>query len=138
MTKNKTAETVASVADFLNKIIDGERRDNAFKLLEIMQQESGFEPKIWGTAIVGFGSYHYKYESGRDGDAPRTGFSPRAKEFAIYLSPDFKDKSILLQKFGKHRAGVGCIYVKKVMDINTDVLRQMIRNSITQVAETYG
>ncbi|RFZ91005.1 DUF1801 domain-containing protein [Mucilaginibacter conchicola] len=138
MAKNKTTETEASVADFLNAITDSERREDAFRLSAIIQQASGFEPKMWGPAIVGFGSYHYKYESGREGDAPRTGFSPRVKEFALYLSANFEGREALLQRFGKHKSAKACIYVKKLADIDEAILSEMVKRSVAHITEIYG
>ncbi|MBL4675302.1 MAG: DUF1801 domain-containing protein [Mucilaginibacter sp.] len=138
MAKNKTTETEASVEAFLNKITDDERREDAFKLVAIMQDSTGFDAKMWGPAIVGFGSYHYKYDSGREGDAPRTGFSPRSKEFALYLTASFEGRETLLQKFGKHKTAKACIYVKKLKDVDETVLREMIKRSVADISEKYG
>jgi hypothetical protein len=138
MAKNKTTETEASVEDFLNGITDDERREDAFKIAAIMREVTGYEAKMWGPAIIGFGSYHYKYESGREGDAPRAGFSPRAKEFALYLTASFDGRETLLQKFGKHKSAKACIYVKKVKDVDENILREMIKRSVAYITEKYG
>jgi hypothetical protein len=130
MAKNKTTETDQSVDDFLNTIVDEAKRADSFCLMEIMKKATGFEPKMWGSTIVGFGSYHYKYASGHEGDAPKAGFSPRAKEFSLYLAQNYTNKETLMQKLGKHRSGVGCVYIKKLADINEDVLHEMIVSSI--------
>jgi hypothetical protein len=130
MAKNKTTETTQSVADFLNTIADDAKRADSFSLMEIMKEATGFEPKMWGSAIVGFGSYHYKYASGHEGDAPKAGFSPRAKEFSLYLAQNYSGKELLMQKLGKHRRGAACVYIKKLADINQDVLHEMIVLSI--------
>jgi hypothetical protein len=132
MAKNKTTETAQSVADFLNTIVDDAKRIDSFRLMEIMKEATGFEPKMWGSAIVGFGSYHYKYASGHEGDAPKAGFSPRAKEFSLYLSSNYTGREILMQKLGKHRSGIGCVYIKRLADIDKDVLHEMIVTSIQQ------
>jgi hypothetical protein len=132
MAKNKTTETTQSVADFLNTIADDAKRADSFRLMEIMKKATGFEPKMWGSAIVGFGSYHYKYASGHEGDAPKAGFSPRAKEFSLYLSSNYTGREILMQKLGKHKSGVACVYFKKLADINENVLHEMIVTSIQQ------
>ena len=102
-----------------------------------MTKQTGFEAKMWGSAIVGFGSYHYKYASGREGDAPLVGFSPRAKEISLYLAQDFTEKEKLLKELGQHRTGVGCIYVKKLQDINIEVLGKMINNSVNHLQQQY-
>lgn len=130
MAKNKTTETDQSVNGFLNTIVDEAKRADSFRLMEIMKKATGFEPKMWGGAIVGFGSYHYKYASGHEGDAPKAGFSPRAKEFSLYLAQNYINRENLMQKLGKHRSGVGCVYIKKLADINEDVLHEMIVSSI--------
>jgi hypothetical protein len=132
MAKNKTTETTQSVADFLNTIADDAKRADSFRLMEIIKEATGFEPKMWGSAIVGFGSYHYKYASGHEGDAPKAGFSPRAKEFSLYLSSNYIGREILMQKLGKHKSGVACVYFKKLADINENVLHEMIVTSIQQ------
>jgi hypothetical protein len=132
MAKNKTTETTQSVADFLNTIADDAKRADSFRLMEIMKEATGFEPKMWGSAIVGFGSYHYKYASGHEGDAPKAGFSPRAKEFSLYLSSNYTGREILMQKLGKHKSGVACVYFKRLADINENVLHEMIVTSIQQ------
>lgn len=129
--KNKTIETTASVTEFIASIPDQVKQADSFKLIEIMQQLSGCEPKMWGPSIIGFGSYHYKYESGREGDAPLIGFSPRKAAISLYLGCEFNGANELLSEFGKHKTGSGgCIYVKKLKDINMDVLKKMISRSL--------
>ncbi len=137
MAKNKTAETAESVIDFINAVADETKRKDAFELIEIMQNATGFKPKMWGPSIIGFGSYHYKYDSGHEGDAPLLGFSPRKDAISLYLSSSFENKEELLSKFGKHKAGKGCIYVKKLSDINIDVLNQMISLSVSYLQNLY-
>lgn len=134
---NKTTETENSVTDFLNSVVDETKRADSFQLVKIMEKQTGFEAKMWGPSIVGFGSYHYKYESGREGDAPLVGFSPRAKEISLYLSQGFTEKQALLQHFGKHRTGAGCIYVKKLQDINIEILGKMIASSVKYLQQKY-
>eukprot|EP01133_Synstelium_polycarpum_P013951 gene13951-16452_t len=102
-----------------------------------MQQESGFEAKMWGSAIVGFGSYHYKYDSGHQGDAPLVAFSPRSAAISLYLAIDFDTKAELLAQLGKHKTGKGCVYVKKLADVDTGVLRKMIRHSLDYMKQKY-
>jgi hypothetical protein len=133
MAKNKTTETTQSVADFLNTIADDAKRADSFRLMEIMKEATGLEPKMWGSAIVGFGSYHYKYASGHEGDAPKAGFSPRAKEFSLYLSSNYTGREILMQKLGKHKSGVACVYFKRLADINENVLHEMIVTSFSNM-----
>ena len=134
---NKTTETNNSVDNFLNSVTDETKRNDSFELVKLMEQHSGFEAKLWGSAIVGFGSYHYTYASGREGDAPLVGFSPRAKEISLYFSPEFTEKEKLLQHFGKHRTGVGCVYIKKLQDINIEVLGKLITASVKYLQQKH-
>lgn len=135
--KVKTVETNNSVTDFINSIPDETKKTDCFALIEIMKEQSGFEPKLWGPGIVGFGSYHYKYESGREGEAPLVAFSPRKSEISLYLSSSFENREELLLQFGKHKSAKACIYVKKLNDINLDILKKMISLSIKQVKRLY-
>ena len=134
---NKTTETTNSVTDFLNTVADETKRADSLQLVKIMTKQTGFKAKMWGPSIVGFGSYHYKYESGREGDAPLVGFSPRAKEISLYLSQGPVEKEKLLKELGKHRTGVGCIYIKKLQDINIEVLGKLITNSVKHLQQKY-
>lgn len=137
MAKIKTTETDSSVIDFINTVAEDPKRNDAFELLKIMEEVTGFEPKMWGSGIIGFGSYHYKYESGHEGEAPLTAFSPRKDAISLYLSSSFENKEELLSKFGKHKAGKGCIYIKKLSDINTEILKQMISLSVNYLKKSY-
>src|SRR6476661_8210155 len=122
--KNKTVETSASVKEFINTVENEQKRKDCFSIIEIMQAATGFEPKMWGPAIVGFGTYHYKYESGREGDAPLVGFSPRKAEISLYMSSAFEGRAELLKKFGRHKSSKACIYIKKLEDIDVNVLKK--------------
>jgi hypothetical protein len=128
--KNKTVETELKVSDYINNIEDESRRADCQKILDMMRDVSGFEPKIWGTSlksgIVGFGSYHYKYESGREGDALRTGFSSRAANISIYIMPGYQDFDDELSRLGKHKMGKACLYVKRLSDIDEEVLKEIV------------
>lgn len=137
MAAAKTTETDNSVADFINAVPDEQMRNDSFALIEIMKQQTGFEPKRWGTAIVGFGSYHYTYESGREGDAPLVAFSPRKSELVLYVSANFNNREALLQKLGKHKTGKACIYLKKLSDVDTAVLGEIISLSAQHVKSLY-
>mgnify|MGYP003584655899 CR=1 FL=1 len=137
MAKNKTTETEQSVIDFINAVPDEAKRKDAFELLKIMETQTQFEPKMWGPSIIGFGSYHYKYTSGHEGDAPLAAFSPRKDAVSLYLNSDFENKEELLSKFGKHKAGKGCIYIKKLADIDIEILKQMISLSIASIQKLY-
>ncbi|WP_205512423.1 DUF1801 domain-containing protein [Longitalea arenae] len=134
---NKTTETQNSVHDFLNAVADETKRADSYQLLQLMKDHSGFKPKMWGPSIVGFGSYHYKYASGREGDAPLVGFSPRAKEISLYFAQDFSDREKLLQQLGKHRSGVGCVYIKKLQDVNIEILVKLISSSVNHLQKKY-
>ena len=136
MAKNKTTETQKSVAAFLTKIKDEQKRNDCSAIIDLITKHTGLEPKMWGTSIVGFGSYHYKYESGREGDAPLVGLSPRANAITLYLS-NVKAKVELLKKLGKHKVGGGCVYIQKLEDIDTSILLKMVKNSITHLKKLY-
>jgi len=126
MAEMKTKVNDASVEKFINTIKDEEKRKDAFALLELMKSATKEEPKMWGSSIVGFGSYHYKYSSGREGDWPVTGFSPRKENLTVYFCgslPDMKDQ---LNQLGKYKTGVGCLYFKKLSDIDQKILKQML------------
>jgi hypothetical protein len=137
MAQNKTTENNLSVSDFLNALTDEPKRNDCFDLSAMITETTGFTAKMWGTAIVGFGSYHYKYESGREGDAPLVGFSPRQNAIALYLSSQFKDREMLLAKFGKHKTAKACVYVKKMSDIDVTVLKEMVTNSVARISSLY-
>ena len=137
MAKNKTTETAASVTAFLDTVKDEVKRKDSLQLAKIIEKQTGFAPKMWGPSIVGFGSYHYKYESGREGDAPLVGFSPRAAAIVIYLSGNFDKREELLQQFGKHKSEKGCVYIKKLEDINLDVLNKMIASHVRHIQKLY-
>jgi hypothetical protein len=138
MAKNKTTETETSVVDFINTFVDNEaKRNDAFELIKIMQKTTGFAPKMWGPSIVGFGSYHYKYASGHEGDAPLAGFSPRKAAISLYVYLSEENKEELLSKFGKHKSAKGCIYVKKLADIDEEILKEMVSASVEYLLKLY-
>ena len=137
-TTDKTTENAGSVADFLNGIADEGKRADCFKIVELIEEHTGFPAKMWGPAIVGFSSYHYKYESGREGDAPLFGFSPRANAISLYLSSSFPGRKELLTKFGKHTVAKACVYIKKLADIDTDILKAMASASMKYISEKYS
>jgi len=137
MAKNKTTETENSVTDYLSAIPNEKRRSDCSEIVNIMQKATGFEPKMWGAGIVGFGSYHYQYESGHSGDAPLAALASRSNAIALYLSTDFEKKENLLQKFGKYKSGKSCIYIQKIEDINTDVLIEMVKKSVEYLTGKY-
>ncbi len=139
MAKNKTTETEKNVTEFIGNISDDTKRNDCFELIEIIKHLTKFEPKMWGRSIVGFGSHHYKYESGREGDTANFAFSPRASSIALYLSANFDNRAELLKQFGKHKADKGCVHIKTLADINKIVLtKMMIANHIKHVNELYS
>lgn len=137
MAKLKTRETQADVEAFLENVASDKRREDGRKVLEMMRRITGWEPKMWGPSIVGFGQYHYKYESGREGDFFVTGFSPRKSALTVYIMPGYRDYSHLLEKLGKHRTGKSCLYVNKLEDIDMDVLAELITESVEHMKENY-
>lgn len=134
----KTIENDNSVLEFIKTVPDEQKQKDSLKIIDIMKKESGFKPKMWGPAIVGFGSCHYKYESGREGDMPLIGFSPRKASLTLYLSSKFDNREELLKEFGKHKTSKACIYVKKLEDINIEVLKKMVANSFKYSKAKYS
>ncbi|MCE6988750.1 DUF1801 domain-containing protein [Dyadobacter sp. CY323] len=137
MAQNKTTETTGSVTDFINAVPNEIKRRDSFEIIEMMRKCTGKEPKMWGPGIVGFGSYHYKYESGHEGDAPLIGFSPRSNAITLYMATNFTSKEELLAKFGKHTLGKGCVYIKKLSDVDKGVLEEMIADSFEYMQDKY-
>lgn len=129
MAKNKTTETEASVTEFLKGITDESRRTDCSVLCKAITKQTGMEPKMWGSAIIGFGAYHYTYESGREDDAPLVGLASRANAIVLYLSSVLEDREKLLAQLGKHKTSKGCIYIQKVADIDLPILMKMVENS---------
>ena len=122
----KTKVNDASVTDFLNSVTDEQKRKDSLAILKIMKQMTKEEPKMWGASIVGFGSYHYKGASGREGDWMQIGFSPRKQNLTLYLMGGFNAHTDLLKKLGKHKTSVGCLYIKKLEDVDVDVLKKLM------------
>ena len=129
MADNKTKPTQFGVSDFIAAIAEPARRADAETLLKLMQGVMREEPKMWGPSIIGFGSYHYKYESGREGDMPIVGFSPRKPATVLYGLRASTEAEALLERLGKHTTGKGCVYIKKLADVDQKVLAEMIRKS---------
>lgn len=134
MSQNKTQVTTADVAGFLNGIEPAWKREDAQRLDALFREATGFAPAMWGPSIVGYGRYHYVYASGREGDFLATGFSPRAQSFSIYIMPGYADFGGLLKRLGKHSTGKSCLYVKRASDIDEDVLRELIRAGLEDLA----
>jgi hypothetical protein len=129
MAANKTTENQNSVIDFLKTIPDESKRMDCAVIIDLITQNTGIQPKMWGKSIVGFGSYHYQYESGHSGDAPLAGLASRVNAITFYVG-DFENKDSLLEKLGKYKTGKGCIYIKKLEDVNSEILIQIFSNSI--------
>src|SRR5579864_1272684 len=130
MPENKTKATNVSVSSYLDGLTDPTRRSDAKELVGLMQQASGEKPKLWGPSIVGFGSYHYKYESGREGDMPLISFSPRKAAMVLYSMLAHPEAEAVLAKLGKHTTGKGCLYIKKLADVDKKVLETLIKNAV--------
>ena len=130
MAELKTQKNDASVETFLNSIEPEQKRQDAFTILDLMRNVTGSEPTMWGPSIIGFGNLHYRYASGREGDWFQAGFSPRKANLTLYLPGGLEIHADLLAQFGKHTSGKGCIYVKKLADVQLDVLKQMLERSI--------
>jgi len=137
MAELKTKPNKGDVEKFLNSVDDEKRRKDSFEVLKLMRDITGEEPKMWGGSMVGFGSYHYKYESGREGDWFVTGFSPRKTALTLYIMAGFKRFDELMGKLGKYKTGKSCLYVKKLEDVNRDVLRELITESVDYMKRAY-
>lgn len=135
---NKTTETEVNVNDFINSFVENEQKKaDSFELIRLMSNWSGFEPKMWGPTIIGFGNYHYKYESGHEGDMPLIGFSPRKAEFSLYIYSPTEESKHLLEDLGKFKMGKSCIYVKKLSDINIGILEKLCQETFTYINENH-
>jgi hypothetical protein len=126
----KTKPTKESVTGFLNKITDATRREDCFAVAKIMEEITGSKPQMWGTSIVGFSTYHYKYASGHEGDWPVVGFSPRKQDLTIYLMLGFQRYDALLEQLGKHRRAKSCLYIKRLSDVHVPTLKKLIKASV--------
>jgi hypothetical protein len=135
---NKTKATTASVDAFVKGLEDAERRKDAKAVLQIMGRVTGLDPRMWGPSIVGFGSYHYVYESGREGDAPMVGFAPRGREMTLYVLADFPRRDALLAKLGKHRTGKSCLYIRRLADVDLVVLEKLVTASVADRRKRYS
>lgn len=133
----KTKENDNSVIEFIEQVENLKKREDAYRLLDIFTETTGYNAKMWGPSIIGFGSYHYKYATGHEGDAPLVGFSPRKANFSLYFATGDTEREKLLQEFGKHKTGKACVYVNKIADIDVEVLKKLIQQSIEFLRETY-
>jgi hypothetical protein len=133
----KTKENDNSVIEFIEQVENLKKREDAYRLLDVFTETTGYKAKMWGPSIIGFGSYHYKYATGHEGDAPLVGFSPRKANFSLYFATGDTEREKLLKEFGKHKTGKSCVYVNKIADIDVEVLKKLIRQSIKFLRETY-
>jgi hypothetical protein len=136
MAKLKTQKNDASVEDFLNGVSNERRREDSFAILELMRDVTGEEPAMWGASILGFGSYRYKYASGREGESFLTGFSPRKRNLTLYIMAGFENYDSLLADLGKYKTGKSCLYINKLQGVDILTLRELIRQSVTHLAES--
>lgn len=134
-TEIKTQLNEASVTDFLNSVTDEQKRNESFEILKLMKQVTKEEPKMWGTSIIGFGSYHYKGAGGREGDWMLVGFSPRKQALTVYLNHGFDTHADLLKKLGKYTTGMGCLYIKKLDDVDRKVLKELVQESVKRMKQ---
>jgi len=137
MTSNKTVETSSSVENFINSADSDQKRKDSWDMVALMSEITGSEAKMWGSSLVGFGQYHYKYASGREGDFFITGFSPRKTALTIYIMPGFDDYPDLLAKLGPHKTGKSCLYVKNLEVVDRDVLQEIIQDSVAIMRKKY-
>lgn len=135
MTELKTKRNKGDVEAFLNSLPDERKRQDSFTIMELMTQITGDEPAMWGDSIVGFGSYHYKYESGREGDWFVTGFAPRKQNLTLYIMSGFDEYDKLLGKLGKHSIGKSCLYIKKIEDVDVDVLKELVQKTVDHMTK---
>lgn len=136
--ENKTTENEASVEDFLNTVKDESKRADSFEVKKMMERITGHPAKMWGSSIVGFDVYHYKYDSGREGDMLKVGFSPRSTALTLYIMPGFDRYEELMSKLGKYKTGKSCLYIKKLENVDKAVLEELITESYNYMTEKYG
>ncbi|NIJ21844.1 hypothetical protein FHS95_003555 [Sphingomonas naasensis] len=137
MAETRTRPTEMRVTDFIEAAPDAVRREDAKTLVELMSRISGEEPRMWGPSIIGFGSYHYRYESGHEGDACRLGFSPRKTELVLYVLNGSSAQEALLARLGKHKTGKACLYIKKLADVDMGVLEELVRDALAAMDARY-
>lgn len=137
MAENKTQPTDATVADFIAAVDHPTRRADAEALDAMFRRITGWAPQMWGPTIIGYGSYHYKYETGREGDFLATGFSPRKANLSIYVMPGYEDFSEELSRLGKHKMGKSCLYINKLADVDMAVLEEIVREGLVRLGQKY-
>ena len=133
----KTKQTDDSVIEFIESVESTKKREDAYRLLDIFSETTGYEATMWGPSIIGFGSYHYVYKTGHEGDAPLVGFSPRKAKISLYFATGDAERKQLLERFGKHTSGKACVYINKVADIEVNVLKELIVQSVKFLQELY-
>jgi len=133
MSEPKTAPTGVSAAEFLETIADDRRRSDAIEACELISAVTGAAPVMWGDSIVGFGTYHYRYATGREGDWPAIGFSPRKTALVLYVSTGFDGAQDVLSRLGPHKTGKACLYLKRLADVDADALRELVGSAFRQV-----
>ncbi len=138
MAELKTKKNNASVKEFIDSIENEQKRKDYREISKMMQKASGKNPKMWGDSIVGFGEYHYKYESGREGDWMRIGFSPRKQNITLYIMNGFEKYDQLMKKLGKHKTGKSCLYIKRLEDVDREILNKLIEESVSYFDKKYG
>lgn len=138
MAELKTKPTDASVTDFINSVEDYKKRRDSNKIVDLLKRITKSDPRMWGTSIIGFGSYHYIYKSGHKGDWMKVGFSPRKQNLTLYIMSGFDRYEDLMQNLGKYKTGKGCLYFKKLDDLNLDVLEELVTQSYNYLTEKYG
>jgi hypothetical protein len=138
MAENKTKPTGASVADYIASRASEQQQADCRQLMTLLERVTRQPPKMWGPSIVGFGKYHYTYESGRTGDAPLTGFAIRGRDIVVYVATEGETQRALLSKVGKHRIGKVCLYFKQLSDLDSSVLEQLVTNSVAELKQRYG
>jgi len=137
MSENKTRPTGEAISEFMAQVDHPVRRADAHRLDEIFREVTGWAPQMWGPSIVGYGSYHYRYETGREGDMCATGFSPRKANLVLYIMPGYSDHSDTLARLGKHKLGKSCLYLNKLADVDEEVLKELIREGIDDLGRKY-
>lgn len=138
MAELKTKKNAASVTEFLDAVANEQRRSDAFALLKLMQKATGKKPKMWGGSIVGFDEYHYRYDSGHEGDMCMIGFSPRSSAMVLYTLPGADEEAALLKQLGKHKRGKGCLYISKLSDVDLAVLEKLMRTAYSCMKQRHG
>jgi Domain of unknown function (DU1801) len=136
MAELKTKVNERSVDEFLKSVPDERKRQDSYKILDLMKKATGAEPKMWGDSIIGFGNYHYKYESGRDGDWFLAGFSPRKQNLTLYIMAGFGEYENLLKRLGKYKTGKSCLYINKLSDVELPVLEEIVKKSVDHMSKS--